>query len=744
MTFVALLSSACQPQPAREERPPLVLISIDTLRSDHLPAYGYDRVATPAIDALRRDAILYERAYSHTPLTLPSHSSILSGLLPTEHGVRDNVGYVFDGASHPPLAALLKQAGYETGAAVSTYVLRRATGIASGFDFYEDSLEFAGNPSLGEIQRPGGETAAALIEWIKPRAARPFFAFLHLYEPHMPYTPPEPYKTRYAGIPYDGEIATSDAIVGRFLDELKRLGAYDRAAIVVLSDHGEGLGDHGEQQHGIFLYRETLQVPLLVKLPSGRRGGESVARPVGLIDIAPTVLELAKVAAPPAMSGQSLLGSGDERRTLYSETEYPRLHLGWSDLSSVIDGEFHFILGPDPELYALGPDRAERRNLVAVERRVVGGMLKALDRYTRAPAPPNAEDAEAVRKLAALGYLAGAAAARPGALPDPKSQSAALADVESAMQDLGANRADAAVVTLRRLVTANPNMADMWGYLGGALRSLGRGAEAVDALDRALELSGGLPSPALAAAEAHLAVRQFAEARRRAELALGKNSKGAYELLVRIAVARGDSTEALVLMRRATEEDAATPALRRQFAARLAEQGEVAAALDVLRPLAGTSDPAVICTTASVLSDAGRNSEAEIALRALLARDGGNARAHELLGTVMLRTGRAELARGELRQAVARQGGAASAWNTLGVALFQLGDAAGAVEAWERSVGLDGRQFEALFNLGLVEGGAGRSVEAAVALRRFIATAPPGRFADDIRKAREILRALGT
>src|SRR5436305_7422576 len=188
---------------------PIVLISIDTLRSDHLPAYGYAGVATPAIDALRADSILCERAYSHYPMTLPSHTSILTGLLPPQHGVRDNVGYPLDGERFPTLARLLKAAGYETGGAVSTYVLRHATGIASGFDFYEDKIELQGGERLDDLQRPGAETVRLALDWLRGRADQPFFFFLHLYEPHAPYTPPEPWKSRYRERPYDGEIATA-------------------------------------------------------------------------------------------------------------------------------------------------------------------------------------------------------------------------------------------------------------------------------------------------------------------------------------------------------------------------------------------------------------------------------------------------------------------------------------------------------------------------------------------------------
>jgi arylsulfatase A-like enzyme len=232
---------------------PVVLISIDTLRADHLPAYGYKGVETPALDALRRDSILFENAISHVPLTLPSHTTILTGLLPFGSGVRDNVGFTLK-PEVETLPGLLRSHGYATGAAVSSVVLARSSGIASSFDFYDDAMEsVAPGESIGEIQRSGFETERLSEKWLASASARPFFFFLHLYEPHTPYEPPEPFKSRYAASPYDGEIATADDIVGKFVAFLKSQGAYDRSVIVLLSDHGEGLGQHGEDEHGVLL-----------------------------------------------------------------------------------------------------------------------------------------------------------------------------------------------------------------------------------------------------------------------------------------------------------------------------------------------------------------------------------------------------------------------------------------------------------------------------------------------------------
>ncbi|MCA1733803.1 MAG: sulfatase, partial [Acidobacteria bacterium] len=276
LTVLMLALAACgekaSPPAAPPPRPPVFIISIDTLRADRLPAWGYESGRTPAIDAFRRDAILFRNAYSNAPMTLPSHASLFTGVLPYRHGVRDNIGYSLP-AESVTLASALRAAGYRTGAAVSSFVLRRETGIGAGFEFYDDATTVAPTQTISSWQRDGESTRRSLTRWLDEASSAPPFGLLHIYEPHYPYTPPEPFASRFDD-PYDGEVAASDSVIGRFLEDLRSRGLYDPALIVVLSDHGEGLGDHGELEHGVFLYREAIQVPLLVKLPGGARAGE--------------------------------------------------------------------------------------------------------------------------------------------------------------------------------------------------------------------------------------------------------------------------------------------------------------------------------------------------------------------------------------------------------------------------------------------------------------------------------------
>ncbi len=525
---------------------PIVLISIDTLRSDRLPAYGYTRVATPAIERLRRDGILYEHAYAPVPLTFPSHATALTGLLPLAHGVRDNMGYRLDAASVPYMPRQLKELGYATGAAVSTFVLRGGSGLADSFDFYEDKLTFEGDWSYGgSVQRAGEETLERALPWLESVAGRPFFLFFHIYEPHSPYRPPEPYASRYASA-YDGEVAHADELIGRLLDRLEALDLYDRSLIFLMSDHGEGLGEHGYQEHGPLIYREVLQVPLMLKLPGAERGGSRVATPAQLADIYPTVLELLDQPPPGPLDGSSLLGlaaADAPERQIYSETVFPRLHFGWSELSSLIEYPYHYIDGPDPELYDLEADPGELTNILRRERRLASKLDDQLESFDRTLDAPAQEDAETMRKLAALGYVGSASFETDGPLPDPKARLFVLDLMIEALDLAAAGKFEAAVPAYRTVLAEEPGMVDAWEKLGLALVQIGRPDEAIAALEEAMRLSGGAPQVALSMANVFLRLGRLEQAEAHAELALPVHEL-ARDVLAQVALRRGDLTRA--------------------------------------------------------------------------------------------------------------------------------------------------------------------------------------------------------
>lgn len=543
LALLALTTLALGTSAAAAAGPNLILISIDTLRSDRLPVYGYATGATPAIDALAKDSILFEHAYSHVPLTLPSHVSLFTSSLPGENGVRDNTGYRLDADKHPTLASLLRARGYATGAAVSTYVLRPETGVAAGFDFYEAGLDPGASGNLGMAQRPGAETLRHAERWLTGAAAgkKPFFLFVHFYEPHSPYEPEEPFASRFED-PYDGEVATADRLVGELVATLQRLGVYDDAAVVLLSDHGEGLGDHGEREHGIFLYRESLQVPLLLKLPGAARKGTRVAAAAQLLDVAPTLLELAGEKPPKSMHGTPLtrLDAGAEPRAIVSETVYPRLHMGWSDLLSLIEYPSHLISGPDPELYDLARDAAEAKNQRDENRREFHRLRQALEPFRTALAEPTAEDAETMAKLAALGYVGGARKPATGDLPDPKSKLGVLETLGSAGELLRAKRFAEAAAAFEKVTRDNPEIVQAWTQLAAARERMQQDDAAIAAYRHAMELTGGAANVALPLAGVYRRKGEFEEARRHAQLAMESSPLQAHLVLSSVALAAGD------------------------------------------------------------------------------------------------------------------------------------------------------------------------------------------------------------
>ena len=584
---------ACGTRPGSESaeihrNAPIVVISVDTLRADRLGAYGAAEPATPHVDALRKQSILFADATSPCPLTLPAHVSLLSGLLPPDHGVRDNVGYRV-APDRPWLPRLLKQQGYATGAAVSAHVLRAGTGMDGSFDVYDDRVGGPGpREALREAERRGAATAQVALDWIEKQRERPFFFFLHVYEPHSPYEPAEPFRSRYRS-PYDGEVAAADQVVGDFLSSLKRLGLYDRALVVFLSDHGEGLGQHGEEEHGVLLYREALRVPLLVKLPGSRRAGETVTAPVGLTDVFPMVAGLVGIELPAGLSASSALAGAPPSRptAIYSETYYPRLHLGWSSLRSLWDGRYHFIEGPRPEIYDLRQDPMETKNLFSPSFEPARSLKRQLDARPQSFTGPAPADREDLRKLASLGYLTlSGEASGEGPLPNPVEHVRTLADAGKAFRLAAGGDRTGAIVALQKILQSYPRFFDARYKLGELLAKEGRLREAETAFTQAIALSPGLASQiALDLAQVHLGLGKLSEAEAEARLGASASPGEAHETFARIAMARGDPARALAELDRASEFTGSSHApelqfLRGEALARMGRHTEAAAAFE--------------------------------------------------------------------------------------------------------------------------------------------------------------------
>ncbi len=552
---------------------PIVLISIDTLRADHLPVYGYTHVRTPAIDALAADGIVFDRAYSHAPQTLPAHAAMLSGRLPFETGVRDNVGFTIKPGERM-LPQLLRERGFTTGGVVSAYVLRKETGISQGFDFFDGDIP-AGSPdlSIGQVQRDGAISEKIAEHWLDAQRSSRVFLFLHLNEPHRPYTPP----ARFAEFdPYDGEIAYADEIVGRLVHDLKAHQLYDRSTIVLVSDHGEGLGDHGEQEHGLFLYDEAIHVPLIVKQAENLGAGRRITDVVQHIDLVPTILDYVKAPLPGNLRGRSLKplieGGGHlPEQAVYSEALYGRYHFGWSELTALTGERYRYIKAPRAELYDLTRDPHERDNLAVDRVSAADAMRGALDRLTAGSAipAPAAVPAEARERLQALGYVGAQGDAPAGAsdaLPDPKDKLEILERYRKAV-DLGGNHQWAsAIAALQQILKDEPEMADVWSQLAAFAIRTDRFDLAIDAYRHVIELRPSDPAGYLGASTTDLRVRRLEDARAHAELAAqvapakdAASRAAAHGLLAKIALARHDADAARSEAALAHKADPALP-----------------------------------------------------------------------------------------------------------------------------------------------------------------------------------------
>ena len=552
----------------RGEAGPVVLVSIDTLRADRLPAYGYDKGRAPAAAALAADGVLFERAYAHAPQTLPSHASMMTGQLPFEHKVRDNLGFKLAEGS-PTLASLFRSQGYKTGAFVSAYVLRAETGLNQGFDAYDATFPATGsNRSPAQVQRPGLETLEAAEKWMGALQSDRFFLFLHLYEPHTPYKPPD----RFADLaPYDGEVAFADEITGRLLSTLKKHGWYEPATIVLLSDHGEGLGDHVEEEHGLFLYEEVVRVPWIVKLPGNTSAGKRLRDLIQHIDLYPTLVAMYGLrGAPQGLRGRDLSGvlQGDGHlapQGIYAEALYPRYHFGWSELLSLTDDRYRYIKAPREELYDLERDPMERTNLFADRPQASAALRSALNdlvagRGIDNPAAVSAEDRE---RLAALGYVgtqtASAAASGDRLPPDPKDKVLLLRAYRRAVESLSAGRLEEGTKLLQEILDQDPAMTDVWSQYAAALGRLGRYQEAFAAYGRMIRLQPDEPNGPLGAASMLLAINRFAEARSHAELAVRTAPAQAHQALAIIAASAGDSPGAIRQADLAAQADPGLP-----------------------------------------------------------------------------------------------------------------------------------------------------------------------------------------
>lgn len=485
----------------------VVLLTLDTLRADHLGAYGNRDVRTPNLDQLAREGVVFEQAMTVAPLTLPAHSSIFTSQFPPKHGVRDNGGF-FLGPDQVTMAELLSAQGFTSGATVGAFVLDSKWGLDQGFATYQDDFDLTNVKamSVGSVKRPGNEVVDLALKWMEGVADQRFFSWLHLYDPHAPYDSPEPYRSEYRGHPYRGAIAFTDAQVGRVLSFLKDRDLADRTIVIVVGDHGEGLGEHGEETHGFFVYESSMHVPLIVSAPFSNTIGRRVAQPVRTVDILPTVLDLLQIPAPTALAGASLaplLAGAREIPNVvmdgYAEAMYPLHHYGWSELTATRSDRYKLIDAPRPELYDLELDPKELNNIFEERRSVGDAMLRNLRDQKRAmaadaPAAPKNEDVdpETRARLAALGYVGSFVATTEGPASDradPKDK-IGLFNLMTTARDISRDEGGTAkaIAMLQRVVKEDPNVIDAWFMIGNEYFKTGKFQDAIVHFSRALEL----------------------------------------------------------------------------------------------------------------------------------------------------------------------------------------------------------------------------------------------------------------
>lgn len=511
-------------------KPNIVLISVDTLRADRLGCYGFRDVETPAIDALASRGLRFERCYSTTPLTLPAHTTMLTGTHPLFHGVRDNGGFLVP-QELETLAEVLKAEGYETGAVVGAYVLDSKWGLNQGFDFYYDRFELDREEgfSMADVQRRGDEVVDQALSWVGNGRRKPFFLFVHLYDPHTPYAPPPPFNERYKHDLYTGEVAYTDAQVGRLLDALKGRGLLESTVVVFTADHGESLGEHGEATHGFFVYQAAIHVPLIFALPGERPRAATLPDVVSLTDLMPTVLELVDAPVPAPVQGRSLapLLAGAEKpgrdRLALAETFYPRFHYGWNEILSIQDRRYKLILSPGEELFDLLSDPGETRDISKQDPDTARRLAKRLGEMTseigrdRHQTDYRKVDEATREKLASLGYIGTFVSSdKEGrkALPSPRDKIDIFNRIQEAKELSLRGRVGEAEAVMIEVVRRDPEVVDAYFVLGNICFKQKRFRDAIGWLAEALERKPDYDFVVLNMAIAYIELGEIEEAER--------------------------------------------------------------------------------------------------------------------------------------------------------------------------------------------------------------------------------------
>jgi arylsulfatase A-like enzyme/Tfp pilus assembly protein PilF len=509
----------------------IIVFTIDTLRADHLECYGYDQVKTPNINRLAEEGILFKYAITQAPLTLPSHSSIFTGTFPLYHGVRDNGSFYLD-ENQITLAEVLKDKGYATAAFVAAFVLDSRWGLQQGFDHYYDNFDLTKykTVSLDAVQRRGDEVLTEAYKWIGENQEQKFFGWIHLYDPHTPYDPPEPYKSQYSGKRfglYDGEIAYVDQLIGEFRKFLEERKLLDKTLVVFTGDHGESLGEHKESAHGFFIYDAAVRVPLIIRFPGNKLSNTVLDNQVRSIDIMPTILHLVNTEVPDCVQGKSLLSlmlnkEAEDKLQAYSETYWPRYHYGWSELKSLRQDQYKFIDAPKPELYDVRDDPGELNNIIDEKASLAHEMKRKLDTLIKEHSikgideiGPKRIDDDSLVKLQALGYIGSFRTSSKGRgekRGDPKDKIELYNEIKVAQFFVTEKKMDQAIEKITAVLKIDPSVLEARYILGNIFSKQKKYDQAVAEYKKALEVDPDYYDAIFGLAMAYKGARKLDEA----------------------------------------------------------------------------------------------------------------------------------------------------------------------------------------------------------------------------------------